>query len=60
MAALAILWTRLVERARGDERGASVVEYALLASLIAVVCMVAISALGFSVVNKLNYAISQL
>jgi Flp pilus assembly pilin Flp len=49
MAALAILWTRLVERARGDDRGASVVEYALLVSLIAVVCLAAVTVLGVSV-----------
>ena len=31
-----------------DERGASLVEYALLVALIAVVCLVAITALGTS------------
>jgi len=37
----------LVNRYRGDrERGASLVEYALLVALIAVVCIVAITFLG--------------
>ena len=37
---------RLVGRTRADERGASLVEYALLVALIAVVCIVAVSILG--------------
>ena len=36
----------LPRRVRDDERGASLVEYALLVALIAVVCIVAISFLG--------------
>ena len=40
------------------ERGASLVEYALLVALIAVVCIVAISFLGGSARNKLNSAAS--
>ncbi len=43
-------------RARfGDtERGASLVEYALLVALIAVVCIVAVTLLGKNAGNKLN------
>ncbi|HZQ88337.1 MAG TPA: Flp family type IVb pilin [Acidimicrobiales bacterium] len=38
--------THLQRRLRRDERGASLVEYALLLALIAVVCVVAVSLLG--------------
>ena len=37
---------------RRDERGASLVEYALLLALIAVVCVVAISLLGGNLNNS--------
>jgi pilus assembly protein Flp/PilA len=37
-----------------DDRGASLVEYALLVALIAVVCIVAISFLGGAASDKLN------
>ena len=37
-----------------DERGASLVEYALLLALIAVVCIIAVTALGKSASSKLN------
>jgi pilus assembly protein Flp/PilA len=37
-----------------DERGASLVEYALLVALIAVVCIVAINFLGSSSSSKFN------
>ena len=37
-----------------DERGASLVEYALLVALIAVVCIVAIQFLGSSASDKLS------
>ena len=51
-------WTFLVTfvRARfGDtERGASLVEYALLVALIAVVCIGAVTLLGNSARNKFN------
>jgi len=40
---------------RRDERGASLVEYALLLALIAVVCVVAISLLG----GNLNHSFSR-
>ena len=39
---------------RGDEQGASLVEYALLLALIAVVAIVALAFLGGSVSNTLN------
>ncbi len=37
-----------------DERGASLVEYALLVALIAVVCIVAVTFLGKSASSKFN------
>ena len=37
-----------------DERGASLVEYALLLALIAVVCIIAVTALGRSASSKLK------
>lgn len=37
-----------------DERGASLVEYALLLALIAVVCIIAITALGESANSKFD------
>ena len=37
-----------------DERGASLVEYALLVALIAVVCIVAVTALGESASEKFS------
>lgn len=37
-----------------DDRGASLVEYALLVALIAVVCIVAIQFLGSNASNKLS------
>jgi len=37
-----------------DERGASLVEYALLVALIAVVCIVAITFIGTSASSKFN------
>jgi pilus assembly protein Flp/PilA len=41
-------------RFAGEERGASLVEYALLVALIAVVCIAAISVLGTSAAEKLS------
>ena len=38
----------------GDERGASLVEYALLVALIAVVCIAAITVLGTSASSKFS------
>jgi pilus assembly protein Flp/PilA len=39
---------------RREERGASLVEYALLVALIAVVCIVAVSLLGSNASNKFS------
>jgi pilus assembly protein Flp/PilA len=36
----------LINRLRGDEKGAALVEYGLLIGLIAVVCLVAVTTLG--------------
>jgi pilus assembly protein Flp/PilA len=46
------LATYLRARFGDDERGASLVEYALLVALIAVVCIVAVSFLGRSAESK--------
>lgn len=45
MGELADLWRRVRSR-HDDDRGASLVEYALLLALIAVVCVAAVSYLG--------------
>jgi pilus assembly protein Flp/PilA len=48
-------WARAMIRTRiGDQRGASLVEYALLVALIAVVCLVAVTTLGRAVSGKLS------
>jgi pilus assembly protein Flp/PilA len=39
-----------------DERGASLVEYALLVALIAVVCIIAVTALGQGISNEFDAA----
>ena len=47
MTQLVEMWVRFrAQFARDDEKGASLVEYALLVALIAVVCIVAIQFLG--------------
>ena len=43
-----------MRRAGGDETGASLVEYALLVALIAVVCILAITFLGSSASTKFS------
>ena len=43
-----------VRSGRGDEAGASLVEYALLVALIAVVCIVAVSLLGSNASTKFS------
>ena len=48
------LATYLRARFGDDERGASLVEYALLVALIAVVCIVAVTLLGTNASNKFN------
>ena len=56
---IATYWSRFCApylRARfgNDERGASLVEYALLVALIAVVCIGAVSFIGTSASSKFN------
>ena len=46
--------THVRARFGADERGASLVEYALLVALIAVICIVAISFLGQSASSKFS------
>jgi pilus assembly protein Flp/PilA len=41
-------------RVGGDERGASLVEYALLVALIAIVCLVAVAFLGSSASSRFS------
>ncbi len=48
------LATYLRARFADSERGASLVEYALLVALIAVVCIVAVTFLGGNAKNKFN------
>jgi len=48
------LATYLRARFGDDERGASLVEYALLVALIAVVCIVAITFIGTSASSRFN------
>lgn len=45
---------RLVRSWTADESGANLVEYMMLASLIAVVCVAAVTLLGKAVKTKLN------
>ena len=51
---------KLVKKVRkfftGKEEGASLAEYGLLVALIAVICIVAVSALGISVRDKIQAA----
>ena len=51
---LNIFATYLRARFGDDERGASLVEYALLVALIAVVCIVAVTFLGRSASSKFS------
>ena len=46
---LSVIVTHLTARLRADERGASLVEYALLVALIAIVCIAAVTLLGQAV-----------
>jgi len=48
------LQTHVRARLASDERGASLVEYALLVALIAVICIVAIAFLGNSASTKFS------
>ncbi len=49
-------WLARVWFARDDERGASLVEYALLVALIALVCFVAVEFLGSATGSELTDA----
>jgi pilus assembly protein Flp/PilA len=51
---ISIIATYLRARYGTDERGASLVEYALLVALIAVACIAAVSFLGGSAEEKFN------
>ncbi len=44
----------LMAKLRRDEKGATVIEYALIAALISIAAIVAFSALGTSVKNTMN------
>jgi pilus assembly protein Flp/PilA len=43
------LWTKILDWARNEEKGASMVEYALLVVLIAIIAIVAVSIAGENV-----------
>ena len=49
-----MFFSTLLARQIREERGASLVEYALLLALIAVVCIVAVSLLGTSTSHKFS------
>jgi pilus assembly protein Flp/PilA len=51
---------QLIARFRRDERGAALVEYGLLVGLIAVICVVAITAVGTQVSTLFSNIASQL
>ena len=51
---LQLLWQYIQLRLSRDEKGASLVEYALLVALIAVVCIAAIALIGNSAESKLS------
>ena len=57
-------WARLLGTLRGlvgrDDRGASFVEYALLVSLIAVVCVAAVTMIGTTTGESLSSTASRL
>jgi pilus assembly protein Flp/PilA len=55
-----ILASYLQARFNTDERGAALVEYALLVALIAVAAIVALTALGGGITNKFNQVNSKL
>jgi Flp pilus assembly pilin Flp len=56
---LALLQLRIWLAHRGD-RGASVIEYALLVALIATVCVVAVSVLGVIVNDEIRSSAEQI
>lgn len=58
--AVPIFIQQFLTRVRDDERGASLVEYALMLALIAMVCIAAVSALGGTVSESFSEAVSEL
>jgi pilus assembly protein Flp/PilA len=48
------LWTRFLTYINDEERGASMVEYALLVALIAIIAIVAVTAAGKAVSSKFD------
>lgn len=48
------------EHERSDDRGASLVEYALLLALLAMVCIAAVTALGETTSTSFSEAVSKL
>lgn len=47
-------WREAIQRRVADERGASLVEYALLLALIAMVCIAAVTLLGTSTSDSVS------
>ena len=50
----------MLNKFRKDAKGATIIEYALIASLIAVVAIAAMNAIGTSVKNKMNMVAEEL
>lgn len=48
------LWTKIVDFMADEERGASMVEYALLVALIAIIAIAAVSLAGGEVSSKFS------
>ncbi|MFT5202644.1 MAG: pilus assembly protein Flp/PilA [Candidatus Aldehydirespiratoraceae bacterium] len=59
MQTIATIHTRILNRAKND-RGVSLVEYALLIALLAMVCIAAVSALGETTSQSFSEAVSEL
>lgn len=58
--AVPIFIRQFLTRMRDDERGASLVEYALMLALIAMVCIAAVSTLGGTVSESFSEMTSEL
>jgi pilus assembly protein Flp/PilA len=52
--------SKLLDRLRRDEKGAALVEYGMLVGLIAVICIVAVTALGTEVSTVFSIVASDL
>jgi pilus assembly protein Flp/PilA len=50
----------LIQRIRGEEEGAALVEYGMLVGLIAVICVVAVTTLGTEVSTAFSFIAAQL